>query len=76
MRLDEWGWVLYPLLAVLLYAFWRRMRGRTLDDLLARSAHEHHRVLRILARHPYGGSWRQFRRWMEEEEAKRDRRPH
>jgi hypothetical protein len=60
------GIVLYGLLVALLIAFWRRMRGKSMEDLLAESADEHHHVHRVLAKHPGGGDWPNHKRWMNE----------
>lgn len=57
----------YALLVLIVLLFWRQARGCSLDDLFARDLDLHRRVHRVLERHPLGGSWRQFRRWMEEE---------
>jgi hypothetical protein len=64
------GYVIYVLLVVLLYWFWHRMRAQSFEDLLDRSAREHHHVQQIHQRHPQGGSWREFKSWMKEEEMK------
>ena len=61
------GIVLNALLAALVFLFWRRARGRPLDDLVAGQADAHEHVHRVLAKHPHGGTWRQFVRWMEDE---------
>lgn len=63
----ESGGILYVLLAALLYMFRRHTRGCSLEDLLERSERDHHAVHAVLARHPRGGSWPQFRRWLREE---------
>ena len=61
--MGDFGWVLYLLLAAVLFFFWRQVRGASFDELLARAEREHHAVLKILAKHPRGGSWRDHRRW-------------
>ena len=61
------GIVLYAILAVLVLMFLRRTRGRTFDDVLARSEAEHHQVHGVHSRHPLGGTWKQFQQWMREE---------
>jgi len=60
--------VLYALLVLIALLFWRQARGCSLDELFARDLRLHERVHRVLVRHPGGGRWRQFRRWMEEDE--------
>lgn len=64
----EFGWILYLLLAALLYLFWFKTRGKSFDDLLNQSAREHHEVMEVTARHPHGGTWRQHKQWMERKE--------
>lgn len=61
----ETGWILYLLLAGLMFIFWRKGGGRKMQELLEDSAHHHHRILDVIARHPEGGSWKQHRQWME-----------
>jgi hypothetical protein len=55
------GYLLYLATLALLALFWRHRRGQSLDQLLARATHEHHRVHRVLAQHPQGGTWREYR---------------
>ncbi len=62
----ESGWILYLLLAALLHLFWRNVRGLSFEDLLARSAREHHRVQKVISRHPRGGSWGEYKQWVRE----------
>lgn len=70
----EFGWILYVLLAALLYLFWLKTHGMSFDDLLNHSAREHHEVMKVTARHPQGGTWRQHKQWMKREEEKSRRR--
>jgi hypothetical protein len=70
----ESGWILYVLLAALLYLFWVKARAMSFDDLLDQSAREHHEVMRVIARYPHGGTWRQHKQWMKQEEEKPRRR--
>lgn len=60
-------WILHGLLAAILIYFWWQVRAASMDALLARATREHHRVHAVLARHPRGGTWRQYRRWLEGE---------
>jgi hypothetical protein len=62
----ESGWVIYIVLAALVYLFWRSVRGLSFDDLLERSAREHDRVSRIITKHPRGGTWSECKRWLQE----------
>ena len=59
------GFVLYGLLAALLYMFHLQVRGRGEDDLLAADQKLHEDVHAMLKRHPEGGGWRDVRRWLE-----------
>jgi hypothetical protein len=61
------GYLLYLLVAALLVLFWRHVRGRSFDGLLARAATVHHHVHRVLAKHPHGGTWREYQDWMRAE---------
>ncbi len=53
-------------MAALAALFRRRVRGQSLDDLLARATHDHHHIHRVLAKHPQGGSWKEYQAWMRE----------
>jgi len=57
-------WILVALFVGIVVLMWTRMRGKSIDDLLAEGSAEHHRVHDVLARHPRGGSWREYRQWM------------
>jgi len=57
-------WLPHAVGAAFLYLFWVRMRGRSLGDLLARAEREHRRVHAVLAEHPRGGRWADYRAWM------------
>lgn len=70
----ELGWILYVLLAALLFLFWRKTRGLSFDDLLDRSARDHHHVQRVIAKHPHGGAWQEHQRWMQEHEVEKRRK--
>ncbi len=52
------GYLLYLVVAAHLVLFWRHVWGLSFDALLARAEREHHRVHRVLAKHPEGGAWR------------------
>ncbi len=62
----EFGYLLYVRVTALLALFWRQLRGQSFDDLLARAARDHHHVHRVLAKHPKGGSWKDYQAWMRE----------
>jgi len=59
----DYGWGLYVVLAILLVYFWWQVRGASFDALLKRAEREHHAVHKVLAKHPRGGAWGDYRRW-------------
>ena len=53
------------LLGVLLSALMlSRTFGRSFDELITKSRDEHHAMTRIFEKHPRGGAWRDFRKWL------------
>ena len=62
----ESGFLLYVLVAALVVLFQGQVRGQSFDDLLARAARNHHQVHRVLAKHPQGGSWKEYQAWVRE----------
>jgi hypothetical protein len=56
------------LLIAILILFWRKSRGRSLRDLLEQDAHTHHIIQKVMAKHPEGGTWQQYRQWIAAEE--------
>ena len=50
----ENGTILYLFLFALLAWFWWRVRGLSFNELLDRSAHEHHLALEVAMKHPRG----------------------
>ncbi len=62
--MDDLGWLVYVLLAALLYYFWTKVRGISFDELIERDHEEHIRVHKVLHKHPKGGTFEQYRRWM------------
>jgi len=59
-------WILLVLLVAIVALMASRTRGRSMDQLFAEREREHHQVHAVLARHPHGGSWREFSRWLDE----------
>jgi hypothetical protein len=55
--------ILIPLLLAILYYFWRQVAGLSMQDLFKRSASEHLRIHKMIAKHPDGGNWQDFQRW-------------
>jgi hypothetical protein len=60
----ETGWPLFVLLGALLFYFWTRVRGASLDELFERQHEEHVAVHKVLHKHPKGGTYQEFNRWM------------
>lgn len=58
--------ILIPLLLAILFYFWGQVAGLSMQDLFKRSASEHFRIHKMLAKHPDGGSWQDYQRWMGE----------
>ena len=65
--MTETGPLLYVLLVALLFLFWWKVRGLSFDALLEQGYHEHRHVLKVNAKHPLGGAWKEHRKWMREE---------
>lgn len=64
------GAILYLLLVAILILFWYKSRGKSLRQLLEQDIQTHHLIQKIIAAHPHGGTWRQYRQWMAAEENK------
>lgn len=60
----EMGWLLYVVLAALLFYFWTKVRGASMDELMERQHEEHVAVHKVLHKHPKGGTYEEFSRWM------------
>lgn len=60
----ETGWILYVLFAGLMVVFWRKRGGRPMKKLFEESHRHHGKVLRVIGKHPQGGTWKQHQRWM------------
>ena len=64
------GATLYLLLVTILILLWRKSRGKSIQDLLEQDIRTHHIVQNVIAKHPHGGTWRQYRQWMAAEKSK------
>ena len=60
------GYSLYPLAVAILIWMGCRVRGMTLEQIVARSADEHHTLIEIFERHPHGADWVQYSKWVDE----------
>ena len=65
------GAILYFLVVAIIILFWRKSRGKSLHDLLRQDTYTHHTVQKVMAKHPHGGTWRQYRQWKADEEGPR-----
>ncbi len=61
------GWIVYALAALSGLLFWRHGLFKGLDAQFQAADDEHHHVHRVLHKHPRGGAWPEFKRWMDEE---------
>ena len=62
--------LLYGLAIWILFTMWQRVKGKTLISLVDESHHLHQQVGEVYARHPAGGNWEKYQRWMDEASAK------
>ncbi len=65
--MTETGPLLYVLVIALLLMFWWKVRGQSFDAMIEQGRHEHRHVLKVIAKHPHGGTWKEHRKWMREE---------
>jgi hypothetical protein len=61
--MDDMGWMLYLVFAVLLFYFWTKIRGASYDELMERTHEEHITVHNVLKTHPKGGTYEEYHRW-------------
>ena len=66
------GPIFYFILVALLFMFWRKTCGLSLDKLLAKSAHDHHQINKVSAGHPRGGTWEEHQQWVKDIESTGD----
>ena len=59
-------WILVIWVVAICALMGRRLYGKSLQELFDESDREHHRVQAVIARHPHGGTWHQFSRWLAE----------
>ena len=59
------GYAIYLLTVVFLAMFWRARNGRSSDELLHASGHDHHVITAIIKDHPEGGDWAEFCGWID-----------
>lgn len=60
------GWLLYVLLAMLLVYVMPHFQGQSLQDLFDENTDLHHQVHRVGKKHPLGGTWAEHSAWMDE----------
>ncbi len=59
-----YGYIIYLLLLAILWVFFTRVRGKTLEQLFDQSAVEHHQIIELHRKHPAGGDWQEFNNWL------------
>lgn len=64
-----YGYIIYVLLAAILWAFWKKVRGQSFQKLIQQSAIEHHQIQELHKNHPHGGTWGEFNEWLAAERA-------
>lgn len=62
---DVFGVTLYVLAVAIAVWFALRVRGRSFGEILDSRSAEHHRVMEVFAKHPHGGTYREYRHWEE-----------
>ncbi len=67
-----WALTLYPMMAAIIYVIWRKLRGRSIEEIVEDSAHEHRALLDVAANHPEGGTAKQYSDWLSEVDSRRD----
>ena len=60
------GWIVVVLLVAIAALMAWRMRGKSLERMFEDAEREHHHVHDVIARHPHGGTWWEFSRWLKE----------
>ena len=63
--MENLGYLLYPIMLALLVWMWIRVRGMTLEEIVAQSSDEHHALVDIFEHHPHGGDWSEFSDWVD-----------
>ena len=58
--MEQLAYLLYPMMAVILLWMWRRVRTMSLEDIVEKSATEHHELNALNEIHPRGGDWSWF----------------
>ena len=64
--MEYFGKGLYLIFFALVFWFVHRARGRGLGRLVEDNHRAHERVHHTLEEHPEGGTWRQYKQWMED----------
>ncbi len=64
--MEYFGKGLYLIFFALVFWFVHQAQGRGLNRLVEDNHRAHKRVHRTLKKHPEGGTWRQYKQWMED----------
>jgi len=60
--MENSGYILYVLLAAILWLMWRNAPGLSLLRLLKHDEDIHHKAHHAIARHPHGARWKAFKK--------------
>ena len=60
------SYFLYPIMIAILAWMWIRVRGMTIEEIVKKSADEHHVLLEIAEHHPYGGNSTEYSEWVKQ----------
>ncbi len=60
------GFLLYPIMALILLWMWYRVKGMSIEDIVRQSSEEHHMLVEVFDQHPQGGDWTQYQQWVDD----------
>ena len=63
--MENLGYLLYLAMVAIMVWMWFRVRGMTLEEIVAQSSDEHHALVEIFEHHPHGGNWTDFSEWVD-----------
>jgi hypothetical protein len=63
--MENYGALLYPVMLIIVLCMWLRVRGLNLEEIVKRSADQHHHLNKIFMEHPEGGNWREIEHWVD-----------
>lgn len=60
----ELGGLLYVVFAMISFYMWWQIQEMDLSKIMQAQNRHHKRVHRVLTKHPHGGDWTQYKKWM------------